>query len=713
MSETNNNLDMNKLTDLADAKVLYDDLRGRIEGRANKVANATNGNFAGLDANGNLVDSGKKASDFLTQHQDISGKVDKEAGKGLSTNDYTNEEKLKNANNASAISDLNRALDTKANQTEVDDLSSAFDGITGNGIIEMQKGKAVDLGSSPVDIVPATNSGYNCAVVNCNEGDIFTISANGGNTAKAYAFLDSSKNIISGAISPAWYNANELQLVAPASATYLIINDRSKTKQSYYGRLIKKDVASLESAVQAEKEFEIKGYYTQTTSTGHAVLNNKSAGEMVYVDEPQSASGMASIVIKNIPMGCRFKVFGKSSSGYRYFSWVDKDSKMISAIAAWSESGGEGKIITAPQEDCMLVCSSYADYKYGFSVQYLGAQNYIANEVEKVGYTQKDIDSASIKKSSTKNFLFFSDIHGGDTNYNRIIDFANRNGIDAIINGGDTVQRYLNDNENPFTWYATGITNSSVDILSAVGNHDAWTGAYWTKDTAIDIYNQIIAPLVSKFSDYEQPEGASENGYCYYYKDYDSIRIIVINAMTGISSVEFWDSTQKTWLNSVLADAKTNSKHVIVVNHSPFPKNIAQRDDELNWNSYIDYRTYSGSDGIVMDADALDTIQSFVSNGGKLVCLLTGHEHLDNILTATGYTGQWMINISSAKYSNHIDGITSDDPNSGYYDCYDLISVDATNTLVKVLRIGWHTDASLKIRERLCYNYETGKIISK
>lgn len=45
-----------------------------ISGKADKVASATNGNFAGLDSNGNLIDSGHKASDFLTQHQDISGK---------------------------------------------------------------------------------------------------------------------------------------------------------------------------------------------------------------------------------------------------------------------------------------------------------------------------------------------------------------------------------------------------------------------------------------------------------------------------------------------------------------------------------------------------------------------------------------------------------------------------------------------------------------
>lgn len=40
-----------------------------ISGKADKVSNATNGNFAGLDSNGNLIDSGKKASDFATASQ--------------------------------------------------------------------------------------------------------------------------------------------------------------------------------------------------------------------------------------------------------------------------------------------------------------------------------------------------------------------------------------------------------------------------------------------------------------------------------------------------------------------------------------------------------------------------------------------------------------------------------------------------------------------
>ena len=54
-----------------------------LHGKADKVSGATNNNFAALDANGNLKDSGKKASDFLTQHQDISGKQNKITANGI------------------------------------------------------------------------------------------------------------------------------------------------------------------------------------------------------------------------------------------------------------------------------------------------------------------------------------------------------------------------------------------------------------------------------------------------------------------------------------------------------------------------------------------------------------------------------------------------------------------------------------------------------
>ena len=53
-----------------------------ITGKADKVTTATEGNLAGLDSGGNLVDSGKKATDFAAASDipDISGKLDKSGG---------------------------------------------------------------------------------------------------------------------------------------------------------------------------------------------------------------------------------------------------------------------------------------------------------------------------------------------------------------------------------------------------------------------------------------------------------------------------------------------------------------------------------------------------------------------------------------------------------------------------------------------------------
>ena len=42
-----------------------------ISGKADKVSSPTNGNFAALDSNGNLTDSGHKHSDYLTSHQSL------------------------------------------------------------------------------------------------------------------------------------------------------------------------------------------------------------------------------------------------------------------------------------------------------------------------------------------------------------------------------------------------------------------------------------------------------------------------------------------------------------------------------------------------------------------------------------------------------------------------------------------------------------------
>lgn len=62
-----NNVTVRKLSSTLDS--LWTKIKNLVSPKADKVTGATNGNFAGLDSNGNLTDSGKKSSDFATSTQ--------------------------------------------------------------------------------------------------------------------------------------------------------------------------------------------------------------------------------------------------------------------------------------------------------------------------------------------------------------------------------------------------------------------------------------------------------------------------------------------------------------------------------------------------------------------------------------------------------------------------------------------------------------------
>ena len=62
-----NNVTVRKLSSTIDS--LWTKIKTLVSAKATKVTSATSGNFAGLDANGDLTDSGKKSSDFATSAQ--------------------------------------------------------------------------------------------------------------------------------------------------------------------------------------------------------------------------------------------------------------------------------------------------------------------------------------------------------------------------------------------------------------------------------------------------------------------------------------------------------------------------------------------------------------------------------------------------------------------------------------------------------------------
>ena len=149
-----------------------------IAGKADKVSNATNGNFAGLDANGNLTDSGKKPGDFLTQHQDISGKADKAS----------------NATNGNFA-----ALDANGNLKDSGHKHSDY--LTQHQDISGKLDKPVTAGTSGQVLTSDGNGGQSWQTPQSGGGTVTDVQMNGtsvldGSVAKIPAATDSTLGVV-------------------------------------------------------------------------------------------------------------------------------------------------------------------------------------------------------------------------------------------------------------------------------------------------------------------------------------------------------------------------------------------------------------------------------------------------------------------------------------------------------------------------------------
>lgn len=292
--------------------------------------------------------------------------------------------------------------------------------------------------------------------------------------------------------------------------------------------------------------------------------------------------------------------------------------------------------------------------------------------------------------------LHFSDIHGSERELKRIVEYrkAYNKYIDDIINTGDSASVEASDGMHFFD-----SVPGAEKILNTVGNHDSRANGEWTGYGAVATYALYIKPYVANWG-VTQPENAEANGYNYYYKDYTdaNVRLIVLDCM-------FWDSTEKTWLESVLADAKTEGLAVVVCSH--YPGGSVTRFN-TPWSS-LQYADVSQT----TDTEAATAISEFIEGGGEFVCWLSGHTHYDFVGKLTDFPEQVNITIDCA---NELAG------NTGYsdiervvgtrsQDLFNIVAVDTFRKLVKVFRVGADRDSWMRHRGDLCIKYDTQEVL--
>lgn len=319
---------------------------------------------------------------------------------------------------------------------------------------------------------------------------------------------------------------------------------------------------------------------------------------------------------------------------------------------------------------------------------------------------------------SDVSFLMFSDVHQDQLAVQHIMHKAAKwgNDIDFVLNGGDTVSSV---NNGGMDWYnGTGglVDNAGKPVLDVIGNHDAWHNNEETEirewDDEANITSLVIQPMVERgwVPSTDKP---------YYMKDFPEaapkVRFIVLCAMEELEDGQtaptghYWDSEQASFLEEAL---NTNLP-VVIVNHCSLDATAATGVD-CPFTSWVGANRTSHEDRLHLPAGAVRLVDNFIRDEGQFVCWLTGHRHRDVVsYIDNGHGKQFCFSTAAANHetSRNYDGYRSGNVKDKSYDCYNLISIDATRGWLKIMRIGQNIDMAMREKREMVLDYRNGEII--
>jgi hypothetical protein len=118
----------------------------------------------------------------------------------------------------------------------------------------------------------------------------------------------------------------------------------------------------------------------------------------------------------------------------------------------------------------------------------------------------------------------------------------------------------------------------------------------------------------------------------------------------------------------------------------------------------------------VLSSDMLNplapaAVKDFIDEGGEFIMWIGGHQHRDFWGVNTNYPGQAVYLIETANCDYFNEPSTEHLENTKTQDCFNVISFDTVNKVVKMFRIGNDRDAMLKHKGTLVYNYSTHQIV--
>ena len=321
----------------------------------------------------------------------------------------------------------------------------------------------------------------------------------------------------------------------------------------------------------------------------------------------------------------------------------------------------------------------------------------------------RDADTAARGKSAT--FLHFSDIHGSGSSAAAIYKYYtdNKNYINDILCTGDIVNLYYSQG---FDFYKN---NGLTKGLLAIGNHDVSTdGEYSTFDlTKEQEFNTYYKDYID---DWGLPDSEVSrmraNNVCYYYKDYSTVRLIVLDVMVRQIAAE--DTIQRQWFSDTLNSARTSGKTVVIASHySPQSGGgttavIDPRTNQATSFNVLYNASTPHTPDVATSLDAyLTLLQEFITNGGNFAIWLAGHNHRDYLYHDVNYPNI-LVMIIGRCFSRSND----DNQNNLFTPLVaNVVSVNTEDKIIKIKRVGRHRDDYMRSINTLCYDYGNNRVV--
>lgn len=549
-------------------------------------------------------------------------------------------------------------------------------------------GQVVDYSSPGVSGV-----GLKCAVVNCAEGDAFTLYGDGGGSARLWAFIDSSDKLLSH--SGAYETSNGLVVVAPTNSAKCIINTKG---YAYKGRAADMRIKELDAKANAQLQFNAKGVYPLGVTWEQGGLGTSTGNE--YSTNNAIRTGFMDLLESNYLIA-RFNATGSFDQWKMYFYQANK---AFISVKGFTSNGEFVQTVPSNAKYVRLQIEYWTSPltpTNGAWLEYLGVRynipsnipNYFVNNLKTAEEAIREHEAdCSFNGDSlifltdthySAEYLIDEDISSNAINANHsiplVLDVIKNTGVRFTAFGGDLLNACdgVDRMMQSISIFNDSFGCNKFRLMSIVGNHEYYTDLddeSLGRPTASQLYGGLI-----KINEDVILGRDAFNDY-YFDNPIQKIRYFMISCGRDTEL----DNAQAEWFMDELTKVP-NGYNIIVIGHAFLLDDMsAFRLQHLNMMEALDAVTARSSytfNGNTYDYSALQNV--------TVICVLTGHTHKDGYLSSEG--GTLCICTTCDSYKRQGGGITRA-IGTVNEQAFDVVQFDFDNRKIYCTRIGYGSD---------------------